>query len=134
MADNRLMIGRITFPPNMDIQLRMALEDMVARTDDALNYLFKSKIEAITSDYTATDIDYTILGDATAGSITVTLPKASTVRGKAITIKKIDVSVNTVTIDGHSTETIDGATTQTLSTQYEFYRIQSDGSSWHIIS
>jgi hypothetical protein len=50
-----------------------------------------------------------------------------------LTIKKIDASVNAVTIDGNASETIDGATTKALSSQYASYEIACDGSAWYIV-
>ncbi len=75
----------------------------------------------------------TILANATSGAFTVTLPSAEKATGKIITVKKIDVSANVVTIDGDASETIDGATTKSLSTQYDIFMMQSDGSNWHIL-
>jgi hypothetical protein len=74
-----------------------------------------------------------VLGDATAGTVTYTLPAASGCQGRVYNIKKIDASANTVVIDGNASETIDGALTQTISTQWQCISIQSDGSNWMII-
>ena len=86
-----------------------------------------------TANYTATSDDYTIICNATSGDITITLPTASTSTRRTYHIKKIDSSVNTVTIDGDSAETIDDAATQTLNNQYDSITIQSDGTEWWII-
>lgn len=86
-----------------------------------------------TEAYTATAIDDTIIGDATGGAFTVTLPAASTVTGKIYNIKKIDVSANAITIDGDGAETIDDSATQALSSQYDSLTIQSDGTEYWII-
>lgn len=80
--------------------------------------------------YTATAVDYTILGDAASGSIVITLPAAANNAGRIYNIKKIDASANTVTIDGNGAETIDGAATQAISTQYNCVTIQCDGVRW----
>lgn len=86
------------------------------------------------------DSPYTLLSevgylrcDATSGNITVNLP-AATGKGRLVTIKKIDSSTNTVTIDGSGTETIDGATTYVLSTQYQSIQIIDAASGiWEIV-
>jgi hypothetical protein len=85
-----------------------------------------------TGDYTAEN-ETIIIGDATSGSITITLPPVDEVTGIIYHVKKVDNSVNTITIDANSSETIDGATTQVISTQYDSIHIVSDGTDWHII-
>ena len=75
--------------------------------------------------------DHTVLCDCTLNSITINLPAA--IDGQQYVIKKIDSSINTVTIDGDSSETIDGALTKILTTQYECVTIVSDGTNWFIV-
>ncbi len=76
--------------------------------------------------------EHVILADATAGVITISLPKASLNNGKVFTIKKLDTS-NNVIIDPNGSETIDTAALHTLSVQFEFIKIVSDGSNWFVI-
>lgn len=76
--------------------------------------------------------DDVVLVDASGGAVTLTLPSASDYT-KELCVKKIDVSGNTVTIDGASSETIDDKTTLTLAYQYDAVRIASDGSEWWIL-
>lgn len=88
---------------------------------------------------TSTDITldasyYTVRVDASGASRTITLPAASGCTRRIYFIKKTDNSVNTVTIDGNGAETIDGATTQVIATQYGTFQIQSNGTSWDILS
>ncbi len=93
---------------------------------------FGAKITSINSGpYTAGD-ESTILVDAGTGAITVNLPAAATAPDRMYYIKKTDAT-NAVTIDANGGELIDGATTQTLSNQFEYYRIISDGAAWFII-
>jgi hypothetical protein len=82
------------------------------------------------ANYTATTADYTILGNAASGSITITLPAAANHTGRVYNIKKIDSSANTITIDANSSETIDGALTRVITTQYSSVTIQCDGTKW----
>lgn len=128
MAENRLGIGRISFPTTMDGDTLLAIEEFNRRVDDNINYLLRPNIISVSSDYTATDLNHTILCSAL---LTVTLPQASTVTGKILTIKRTGAS--NVTIDGYSSETIDGSATITLTTAYESVRIQSDGANWYKI-
>jgi len=74
-----------------------------------------------------------VLCNALAGAITVYLPAANINKGLIFNIKKIDSSVNVVTVDGNLSETIDGAFTKGINTQYTNIKIISDGSNWHII-
>lgn len=86
-----------------------------------------------TAAYTATATDDVILGDASGGAFTVTLPTAVGIPGKRYTIKRTSSS-NNVTVDGDGSETIDGATTKALATQYAAIVVVSDGTGWHIVS
>lgn len=64
------------------------------------------------------------------GNVTLTLPAPSTVIGFRLEVKKLDAA-NTVTLS--SSANIDGATTLAFSTQYQSYRLVSDGVTWHIV-
>lgn len=83
---------------------------------------------------TADGVDILIEADATSGSFTVSLFTAVGNTGKRITVKKIDSSANTVTVDPNGTQTIDGALTRVLSTQYEGVTVESDGSNWVVVA
>lgn len=71
------------------------------------------------------------LVDATAGAVTVTLPRADQARGQMVSVKKIDASGNAVTVDAMG-GTIDGATTATLAARWDSVTIVSDGTNWYI--
>lgn len=83
--------------------------------------------------YTATASDYTIVCN-NAGAITINLPAAAGCAGRIYVVKKISGAALNVTIDPNASETIDGALTRLLTTQYESVMIQSDGTSWFILS
>ncbi len=89
-----------------------------------------------TGSYIATIDDFLVLGDATSGGFTITLPSAAATGAvkKIMAFKKIDSTANKVTIDGNSSETIDGALTKALETENEILIIQSDGTNWRIIA
>lgn len=88
---------------------------------------------------TATSEDFTIRGNAAGGNITVNLPTAASAYNTALQygqiycIKKIDATVNTVTIDPNGAELIDGAATVVLTVQWEDRMIQSNGTSWDVL-
>jgi hypothetical protein len=88
---------------------------------------------AKTADFTAalTEADrYEI--DATAGNIVVTLPAVASSAGVEFCFKRTDASVNTVTLDGASSETIDGVTTQ-LMTSLQALRLSCNGTKWYLV-
>jgi hypothetical protein len=86
------------------------------------------------ANYTGTLIDGTILGNASTGNITITLPTSVGATGRTYAIKKIDSSANVVIIATTSSQTIDGFTTENLARQFDAVQVQSDGSNWVIIS
>ncbi|MDP3787375.1 MAG: hypothetical protein Q8R05_07535, partial [Candidatus Omnitrophota bacterium] len=83
------------------------------------NVGYKVPVVAKTAAYTATTSDMVITGDGTAAAFSITLPAASGNTGRSYTIKKIDSSVNAVTVDPNLAETIDGAATYALSAQWK---------------
>lgn len=89
-------------------------------------------ISSISSNTTLSDA-YVYLVDCTGGAITVTLPPAADCTSREYVIKKSDVSGNTITIEGDGAETIDGALNKTVSNQYNYYAVKSNGSAWYII-
>jgi len=86
-----------------------------------------------TTTYQILTNDYTIRCDATAGAFNVTLPDAIANTGQVFVIKKIDISINAITVNTTSSQTIDGAATKLLATQYSSVMVQSNGANWNII-
>ena len=86
-----------------------------------------------TEDYTMTALNSLVLCDATSASLTITLPTAVGIAGKYYTIKKIDITTNTVTVDGNGSETIDGETTQIIQQKNVSITVVSNGINWLII-
>lgn len=83
----------------------------------------------------ATDQRALILGDATAGAFTITLPLGSNVfAGFSVIVEKSDSSANAVTVDGNGAETIDGAATRVLDTQFEAVKFMWDGAEWKALA
>lgn len=92
---------------------------------------FKTRTE--TGNYTATLDDYVILVDATGGAVTVGLPTAASATQRGFHIKKIDSSVNAVTIDPNGAETVDDSASYSITAQYEAILVASDGTEWWIL-
>ena len=85
----------------------------------------------VATSVTATKADQTILADATAGAVTVTLPSPVTCLGQEFTIKKTDVSINSVTVDGGAFF-IDAALTKVLAAQYSSVTLTASATAWQI--
>jgi hypothetical protein len=141
----RLMAGTVgtswtfTFPNDVPA---IAGQTMVFSTAGAAEFRYPDKFTATkTANYTATGDETVILCDPTTGvaSFTVTLPAASTMTGKELTIVKIDAGLTyTVTIDGNASETIlpsvqSSQLTYILYTQYESVTLKCNGTSWYVI-
>lgn len=84
-------------------------------------------------DFTLDEYTRTVIGDASGGNRTFTLPTAASAKWRKYIIKKKDATVNTITIDADGAETIDGALTFVLTVQYQAIEIQSDGTQWWIV-
>jgi len=115
---------------------RQAWHDILKDIENQVNqmvdgYLFPTS--SVTADYTATVNDSFIPVDATSAAVTVTLKPAAEAKSKRLTVKKIDSSINTVTVDGNGSETIDGATTAVITSQYDSICLMSDGTEWWIV-
>jgi hypothetical protein len=78
--------------------------------------------------------DYTVLGNATGGAISLTLPTAVGASGQVYALKKIDSSANAVTVATTSSQTIDGRTTYSLTVQYQLIMVQSNGANWFLLN
>jgi hypothetical protein len=94
---------------------------------------FSVPITSTTEQLTLGD-DHTKLVDATGSAVTIDLPAAAGCVGRIYVIKKIDSSINAVTVDASGGELIDGATTYSLATQNKYVSIQSNGSAWYVIA
>lgn len=87
-------------------------------------------VNSVTTAYTATITDYTILGNASAGAFAITLFAANVNTGATLHIKKEGTDTNTLTLTPNGAETIDGTTTATLNRTNDNIIIRSDGANW----
>jgi hypothetical protein len=90
----------------------------------------------VSSNYTIASndhIDRNIFVNATSGNKVITLPSVSNIlAGTTYCIKKVDASVNLVTITADSGQYIDGIATYILELKGEFVTIVSDGNGWQV--
>lgn len=99
----------------------------------ALNYYVQTKAVA-DSPYTLTSEVGYLRCNAVGGNMTINLPKAIG-NGRLVTVKKIDASANTVTVDGSGAETIDGAATKVLTVQWQVVQfVDAAAGLWEITS
>lgn len=92
----------------------------------------KGPLVSKTSAYTVTLANHAIKCDATSGAFNITLLTAVGNQDVEFTIKKVDASGNAVTIVTTSGQTIDGASTYSLSAQWKWVTVKSDGTQWLI--
>lgn len=77
------------------------------------------------------DATYDVV-EVTATGQTITLPTAASITGRTYTVKL--TASGSCTVATTSSQTIDGSTTYSLSAQYKYVTVQSNGSNWIIIS
>lgn len=82
-----------------------------------------------TTGYTLTADDRVILADATAGALTITLPSAASVAGCLFVVKKIDGTLNAITLGG----TIDELVNFKIVSGNGVIAFMSDGSGYKIV-
>jgi len=105
---------------------RTAFQEIPANT--VLN-----RIASFSAAATVKNRETLIFLDPAAATFTLTLPKAVENKGKEFRMKRIDSSVNSVTVAAQGAETIDNGATFSLATALVAVRIASDGSDWWII-
>ncbi|PSL47234.1 hypothetical protein CLV51_10279 [Chitinophaga niastensis] len=78
--------------------------------------------------------DNTLLVNAGAGSVTITLPTATSIVGRVYTVKKIAGTIdNSVTLQPSGGALIEGATSYIIYNNYTYVTIQTDGTNWYVI-
>lgn len=112
------------FPAEVRTRINAAELGSVAGSGGSIN------IVTATDDYTATDGDY-VLGDATAGALTVTLPAPAA--NLTVSVKKVDTSADAVTIGTPGAETVDGEASMALTQAYQSRVFVCDGTDWWVI-
>jgi hypothetical protein len=91
-------------------------------------------IKSVSSDYTVTAADNTILANTTSASINITLPAAGSITGRIYTIKKIgtggiDKELTIFPTGGN----IEGGSSYKIYNDWTYVTLQTDGTNWYII-
>ena len=97
---------------------------------------FASRIETVSGLTNAIGASqFTILMNASSGHCMVQLPAVASCTGRVYNFKRVDSSGNGVKIGSNGSEEIEGSTNDLdLSSQYQSFTLQSDGSRWWIIA
>lgn len=91
-------------------------------------------IKTVSSSYSITAGDNTILANTSSAAITLTLPTASGITGRIYTIKKIgNGGIDKELIISPAAGTIDGGSNYTIYNDWTYVTLQTDGSNWYII-
>jgi hypothetical protein len=93
-------------------------------------------VAVVTSNITLTSAHSIVLGNASGGLFTITLPAANTCAGRSYTIKKIDATGNGAVVVGVTGfDLIDGTSVYALNSQFDFVAVVSDGvNRWYTVA
>lgn len=148
IRDYTNQIGTATIPWTQVSKAGSNLTDLTTRNHNDLTNIFgggtsdyyhltasqNASISALTTVSSLATLNATngyVLCNANAGAFIVNLPSAS-IR-KRLHLKKVDSSINAITVTPNGADTIEGAATYSLNTQYKSITIYSDGTStWYI--
>lgn len=85
---------------------------------------------------TLTSNGESVIGVDTSAAITITLGSSDLFVGRRLTIKDEtgSAATNNITVDTEGSETIDGAASKTVSTNYGYITVYSDGTNWFVIT
>jgi hypothetical protein len=94
----------------------------------------QTNLKTVTTNYSVLTTDSFLILNAASAPFTVSLPLAVNLEGTILTLKKINTSANSVTIQSQSLQTIDGSSSAYIMTsQYSLLRLASDGNNWWIV-
>lgn len=106
----------------------------VANSTLQVNGSVAMAIKPVTSTYTVTGSDNTILADATAGAFTITLPApAASIVGRIYTIKKIGGDIDKAVTIMPGANSIEGGSSYVIYNDWTFITVQTDGTNWYVI-
>jgi hypothetical protein len=113
----------------------LSKEEMEKNLTDLRDAVNIARLETVTTNSASFNANtkQVILANATPNDVVINLPSAAVSLDMIYLVKKIDATVNTVTLQADGAETIDGNNTHVLTTQNESVWIISDGTNWYII-
>jgi hypothetical protein len=114
-------------------QNSLAITNLEGRVEALETYKTVWPIKSVSANYSVVYGDFTVEVDASSAAVTITLPAGeAAVAGEYHNVKKIDSSLNLVTIDGNGA-LIDGAATVKLLLSEWSLGLQYDGAAWVIL-
>lgn len=90
----------------------------------SISGLYQRQTTSVTSNYSASDTDYALIVNSTAGAVSITLPPP--IAGRELVVKRINAGGNTITLTGQ----VDGATSLSIGTQWQSYVLIGNGDRW----
>jgi hypothetical protein len=87
-----------------------------------------------TTNYSPTSNDGVVEYNASSGALTATMPDATLLKGKSITLKKVDSSANTISITFTGSQVADLRNSIILRQHADFVTLQSNGTNWDIVA
>lgn len=94
---------------------------------------FPTRTKVITDPTYDVAFESILLCDTTLNSIILNLPLTNQHQDKRYYFKKIDATINTVTVLANGTELIDGVSSIVISTPRGSLTVVSDGITWYIL-
>jgi hypothetical protein len=113
--------------------MNAGLSSTATQVTSTSNYAVLNVVTQTTATLTLTSANDMVRADGTSNAIAITLPTAVGIVGKVFHIKKVDSSVNAITVNTTSSQTIDGATSKIILTQYQVLSVVSNNANWDII-
>lgn len=111
------------------------LYSFVTGLNNSINQQIKTEIVSTDSSLTLAPVNQIVVVDSVSTAVTLTLPEASTAKGKTITVKKKNSSGNNITIEGAGSETIDGNASYVISsTNKASVMMTSNGVEWLVLN
>ena len=91
-------------------------------------------IATVTSNYTLTNANNTVLANTTSGAITITLPAPTNISGRIYTIKKVGTGgIDKELTISPASGTIDGGASYVIYNDWTYVTLQTDVTNWYII-
>jgi len=120
-------------PPenNKEREFKIALQNFMQESNNVAEYSLRNPIKTVTADYTIEGADFTILADGTSNSVDVTLPDAGKHKNEIFRIKAINIDNTVRIVSGNN---IDSVGSITFSSVNDVRNVQSDGTTYWIIS
>ncbi len=133
----------ITMPPNYESEIAFdrernkflfSIEQNEGQEDFKWITISRSRtVVNVTNNYSIDSDDYLVLADASANNITILLPSAAEANENEIHIKKIDTTINSITLQTQNGELIDGITSYSIYDSYVTINVISNGTAWYLI-